>query len=261
MGDIVVAANGGLVAITLNRPDKLNAFTKPMLEAFLEALRSAADEDSTRAVMITGAGRAFCAGQDLGDRAVAPGAEAPDLGESLDHRYNPVVRLIRTMPKPVIVAVNGVAAGAGANLALAGDVVIAARRARFIQSFARIGLLPDSGGTYFLPRRVGMARAMGLALLGEPLDAETAKEWGLVWDVVDDDALVDHATRLGLRLASGPTAGYGAIKEAMNRSFGNSLDEQLDFERDLQRRCGTTADYAEGVRAFMDKRDPLFEGR
>lgn len=261
MNDIVVETSDGLSVITLNRPDKLNSFTKAMGESFLGALHAAASDPAVRAVVITGAGRGFCAGQDLSDRAVAPGDEAPDLGESLENRYNPAVRLIRTMPKPVIVAVNGVAAGAGANLALTGDLVLAARSARFIQSFSRIGLLPDSGGTYFLPRRIGMARAMGLALLAEPLSAEDAAAWGLIWDVVDDDALLDEATTLGRSLAVGPTAGFAAIKEAMNRSFDNTLEAQLDLERDLQRRAGTTHDYGEGVRAFMEKRAPEFEGR
>jgi 2-(1,2-epoxy-1,2-dihydrophenyl)acetyl-CoA isomerase len=261
VGDIVVKTSDGLSVITLNRPDKLNSFTKAMGESFLDGLHSAASDPTVRAVIITGAGRGFCAGQDLGDRAVAPGDEAPDLGESLENRYNPAVRLIRTMRKPVIVAVNGVAAGAGANLALTGDLVLAARSARFIQSFSRIGLLPDSGGTYFLPRRIGMARAMGLALLAEPLSAEDAAAWGLIWRVVDDDALFEEATALGRFLATGPTAGFAAIKEAMNRSLDNTLDEQLDFERDLQRLAGTTRDYGEGVRAFMEKRAPEFEGR
>ena len=261
VSDIVVQVADGLCTITLNRPDKLNSFTKTMLESFLEALETAAADPAIRAVIITGEGRGFCAGQDLSDRAVAPGDEAPDLGESLENRYNPAVRLIRSMPKPVIVAVNGVAAGAGANLAMTGDIVIAARSARFIQSFARIGLLPDSGGTFFLPRRVGAARAMGLALLAEPLDAETAAAWGLIWEVVDDEELLDVATELGRSLAEGPTAGYAAIKEALNASLGNNLDTQLDLERDLQRRSGLTADYGEGVRAFMEKRPPRFEGR
>jgi 2-(1,2-epoxy-1,2-dihydrophenyl)acetyl-CoA isomerase len=261
MTDILHELDDGLARITLNRPDKLNAFTASMLEAFNEALGAAADDDAVRAVLITGAGRAFCAGQDLGDRAVAPGDEAPDLGESLEHRYNPAVRLMRGMPKPVVVAVNGVAAGAGANLALAGDLVFAARSAKFIQAFARIGLLPDSGGTYFLPRALGTPRAMALSLLAEPLDAETAAEWGLIWAVVDDDALAEVAERTARDLAHGPTAGYAAIKAALNASPGNTLDAQLDLERDLQRGAGRTHDYAEGVRAFVDKRPPEFQGR
>jgi 2-(1,2-epoxy-1,2-dihydrophenyl)acetyl-CoA isomerase len=261
VSDILVEQQAGLTTITLNRPDKLNSFTKTMLEAFLAALQAAADDQSVRALVVTGAGRGFCAGQDLGDRAVAPGDAQPDLGESLENRYNPAVRLMRSMPKPIVVAVNGVAAGAGANLALAGDIVVAASSARFIQSFARIGLIPDSGGTYSLPRRVGMARAMGLALLGEPLDAATAADWGLIWEVVPDDQLHERATTLGSALAAGPTVGYAAIKEAVNASLGNELDAQLDLERDLQRRAGQSRDYGEGVRAFMEKRAAEFEGR
>lgn len=252
---------GGVASITLNRPDKLNAFTAAMLEDFRGALEHAASTDDVRAVLITGSGRGFCAGQDLSDRVVSPGDDAPDLGESLEHRYNPVIRLIRTMPKPVVVAVNGVAAGAGANLALSGDVVIACRSARFIQSFSRIGLVPDSGGTYFLPRAVGMPRAMGLALTGEALAAERALEWGLIWQVVDDEDLAPTAEATAAALAAGPTAGYGKIKQAINASLGHTLDAQLDLERDLQRAAGRSSDYREGVAAFMAKREPRFEGR
>lgn len=250
-----------VATITLNRPDKLNAFTTAMLGQFTAALQRASDDEAVRAVVITGAGRGFCAGQDLGDRAVAASDEAPDLGESLENRYNPIVRAIRAMPKPVIMAVNGVAAGAGANIALAGDIVIAARSARFIQSFARIGLLPDSGGTFVLPRTLGRARAMGLALLGEALDASTAAQWGLIWDVVDDEDLSAVTAELALRLAAGPTAGYAKIKQAINAASVNTLDDQLDLERDLQREAGRSRDYAEGVAAFMEKRPPRFEGR
>lgn len=258
---ILVSDSGGLRTITLNRPERLNAFTTEMLEAFNAALDAASREVAVRAILITGAGRGFCAGQDLNDRAVRPGAARPDLGESLEHRYNPAVRKMRSMPKPVVVAVNGVAAGAGANLALAGDIVVAARSARFIQSFARIGLIPDSGGTYFLPRAVGTPRAMGLALLGEPLAAEDAASWGLIWKTVDDDLLAGEAEAIGAALAAGPTFGYAAIKQALAASEGNDLDTQLDLERDLQQAAGWSDDYREGVAAFLEKRSPGFEGK
>ncbi len=258
---IVSEIDGNVAAITLNRPAKLNAFTAAMLEDFIGSLTAAAADSRVRSVLITGAGRGFCAGQDLSDRAVAPGEAAPDLGESLDERYNPAVRLIRTMHKPVVVAVNGVAAGAGANLALCGDLVLAARSAKFIQSFARLGLVPDSGGTYFLPRTVGAARARGLALTGEPLSAEQAADWGLIWAVYDDADLQTAATELARRLAAGPTYGYAKIKQALDVSLEHTLDEQLDLERDLQRAAGRSHDYQEGVAAFIEKRTPRFEGR
>ena len=258
---ILVSDSDGLRTVTLNRPDRLNAFTTEMLNRFNAVLEESAQDDSVRAVLITGAGRGFCAGQDLNDRSVAPGGTAPDLGESLENRYNPAVRAMRSMPKPVVVAVNGVAAGAGANLALAGDLVYAARSAKFIQSFARIGLIPDSGGTYMLPRKVGAARAMGLAMLGEPLAAEQAADWGLIWEVVDDERLAEVTSGIGHRLAAGPTAGLAKTKMALNLSMNNSLDEQLDLERDLQQAAGKSQDYAAGVAAFLDKRAPEFEGR
>ncbi len=232
-----------------------------MLDDFVEALTEAAGSPDLRAVLITGEGRAFCAGQDLGDRAVAPGESAPDLGESLEERYNPAIRLMRTMEKPVVVAVNGTAAGAGANIALAGDIVVAARSASFLEAFARIGLLPDSGGTFFLPRAIGMPRAVAISMLTEPIDAETAQAWGMIWRAVDDDELASVASGIAASLASGPTAGFAAIKRAFNESLGNTLDEQLDLERDLQRAAGRTDDYREGVAAFLEKRPPRFSGR
>jgi 2-(1,2-epoxy-1,2-dihydrophenyl)acetyl-CoA isomerase len=214
-----------------------------------------------RAVLLTGAGRAFCAGQDLSTRKVSPGAAPIDLAVSLGNYYNPLVRRLRELPKPVVCAVNGTAAGAGANIALACDLVIAARSASFVQAFSKIGLLPDSGGTWFLPRLAGSARAMGLALLGERLSAEDAAAWGLIWKVVDDDALATEATAIAKQLATGPTTGYGLIKQALLASATNSLDAQLELERDLQRKAGFSEDYREGVTAFLEKRKPVFKGK
>jgi 2-(1,2-epoxy-1,2-dihydrophenyl)acetyl-CoA isomerase len=260
MSEILTALEAGVLTITLNRPDKLNAFNPGMHQELRKALERARDEAEVRAVLLTGAGRGFCAGQDLSERNVA--ADAPiDLSVSLGSNYNPLVRRLRELPKPVVCAVNGVAAGAGANIALACDLVIAARSASFVQSFSRLGLVPDSGGTWILPRLLGQARAMGLALLGEKLTAEQAAEWGLIWKVVEDDALMKEALSLSASLAQGPTKGYGLIKKAFNASWGNSLDAQLDLERDLQREAGLTQDYREGVAAFMQKRKPQYKGK
>lgn len=214
-----------------------------------------------RCVVISGEGRGFCAGQDLGDRVVDPNAEAPDLGYSIETYYNPLIKTIVNMPKPVICAVNGVAAGAGANIALACDLVIAARSANFVQAFCRLGLVPDSAGTWFLPRAVGHARAMGLTLLGDKLPAETAKEWGMIWDVVEDAELKTKVTELAERLAKQPTFGLSLIKKAIHQSSNNTFDEQVLLERDLQRIAGRSEDYREGVQAFMNKREPNFKGR
>ena len=261
MPSVLVSLDAGVLQITLNRPEKLNCLNPEMHQLLRQALERAADEAGVRALLLTGAGRGFCAGQDLAERDVSPGAAPIDLSASLGSHYNPLVRRLRELPKPVVCAVNGVAAGAGANLALACDIVIAARSAAFIQSFARIGLVPDSGGTWFLPRLVGRARAMGLALLGDKLVAEQAVEWGLIWKAVEDAKLMDEALALAKSLAEGPTRGYGLIKKAMNASSGNSLDAQLDLERDLQREAGLSEDYREGVSAFKEKRAPKFKGR
>lgn len=257
--EVLNTFDDGVATITLNRPDKLNAATSGMLDLLLGALTAAGEDDRVRAVLLTGAGRAFCAGQDLEDPA-ATGPSA-DLASLLEERWNPIVTAMRGMDKPVVVGVNGVAAGAGANLALAGDVVIAARSAKFIQAFSLIGLLPDSGGTWALPRLVGEARARGLSLFGEPLDAETALEWGMIWDVADDDQLAETASGVARRLAAGPTRAYAAIKHAIDAASGNSFAEQLAVEQDHQRVLGGTEDYAEGVAAFADKRRAEFRGR
>jgi 2-(1,2-epoxy-1,2-dihydrophenyl)acetyl-CoA isomerase len=257
---IEYAVDSGVAVLTLNRPDALNSFTVEMHGEVREVLETAAGDSSVRAVLITGNGRGFCAGQDLNDRAVSPGESMPDLGESVENYYNPLIRRITTMEKPVICAVNGVAAGAGANIALACDIVIAARSANFIESFAKLGLIPDSGGTWHLPRLVGMARAKGLAMLGPKVSAEQAEQWGMIWQAVDDDALMDAALGLAKQMATQPTRGFAFTKQAFAASAANSLDQQLDLERDLMRAAGRTHDYQEGVKAFLEKRQPEYKG-
>ncbi len=256
---ILLDLQNAIATITLNRPDRLNSFNEEMHQALQDALHTVSTSDA-RALLLTGAGRGFCAGQDLSDRNTVPGAETPDLGLSLERYYNPVIRALRGLELPVVCAVNGVAAGAGANIVLACDIVLAARSASFIQAFCKIGLVPDSGGSYFLPRLIGTARAMGLAMLGEKLSAEQAEEWGLIWRCVDDDALQSEAAALTQHLASQPTKGLALIKQAIYRSSTHTLDQQLDLERDFQRRAGHTQDYREGVTAFMAKRKPNFMG-
>lgn len=258
---ILFSIDNGAARLTLNRPDRLNSFTMQMHAEVSAALDAIEQDKTVRTLLITGAGRGFCAGQDLSDRAVSPGGANVDLGESLENRYNPLVRRLTSLPAPVVCAVNGVAAGAGANLAFAADIVIAARSAKFIQSFANIGLVPDSGGTWALPRLAGQARALGLALTGEPLPAETAAAWGLIWKCVDDDALMQEAEALVSKFAEAPTKGLAATKRAIRTSSSRSLDEQLDLERDLQRELGRSEDYREGVDAFLKKRKPVFKGR
>jgi 2-(1,2-epoxy-1,2-dihydrophenyl)acetyl-CoA isomerase len=254
---ILLSNEAGIARLTLNRPDRLNSFTVRMHEEVANALSSL---EGARVLVLTGAGRGFCAGQDLNDRAVAPG-EAVDLGESVERYYNPLIRRITALPFPVIARVNGVAAGAGANIALACDIVVAARSAKFIQSFASIGLIPDSGGTWVLPRLVGQARALGLALTAEPLAADKAAEWGLIWKAVEDEALDAEVDALAERFASAPTRGLARIKQMIRESWGHSLDEELDLQRDSMRELGFGEDYREGVAAFMAKRKPNFTGR
>ncbi len=250
--------------ITLNRPERLNSFTQQMheeLRAVLSEVEQQNRRGEVRAVVITGAGRGFCAGQDLSDRAVAPGDAAPDLGASIEQNYKPLVLRLRALPMPVIAAVNGVAAGAGVNLALACDLVFAARSAYFVQSFANLGLVPDTGGSWVLPRLVGTARALGLALLGEKLTAEEAARWGLIWQCVEDEALIPTVTAVAEKLAAGPTFGYAQTKALIWSSFEHDFAQQLDRERDAMRACGQTQDYQEAVQAFLQKRAPRFVGK
>jgi 2-(1,2-epoxy-1,2-dihydrophenyl)acetyl-CoA isomerase len=257
---ILMERRAGYRVITLNRPHRLNAFTETMHQALKRALAEAEEDGDCRALLLTGAGRGFCAGQDLNDRLSKPG-ETVVLGGTLEAYYNPLVRKLRALPFPVVAAVNGVAAGAGANIALACDMVLAARSASFVQAFARIGLVPDSGGTWFLPRLVGPARARGLALTGEPLPADKAEAWGLIWKAVDDPELMGEAHKLCVHFASAPTVGLALIKRVLDESWSNDLDTQLDLERETQREASLTPDYAEGVRAFLEKRRPVFTGR
>ena len=248
-----------IARLTLNRPDKLNSFTEAMHLEVREAL-SQVKESKARVLLITGAGRAFCAGQDLADRQTKPGEDLVDLGDSIEKYYAPLVRTLRSLPLPVVAAVNGVAAGAGVSLALACDLVIATKSASFIQSFAKLGLIPDTGGTFFLPRLVGTARALGLALLGERLSAEEAAAWGLIWRCVEDEAFKNTIEELVNNLAIAPTKGLAYTKAAINSSIGLLLDQQLDLERDYMRELGRSNDFREGVTAFLEKRAPKFTG-
>lgn len=255
--------DGGVATLTLNRPDRLNSFNDRMhgeVRAALAQVKAGRADGSVRVLVITGAGRGFCAGQDLSDRSVSAGGEAPDLGASVEKNYKPLVTTLRNLDLPVICAVNGVAAGAGANLALACDMVFAARSASFIQAFCKLGLIPDTGGTWILPRLLGPARAMGLALLGDKVSAEQAEAWGLIWKCVDDDALLPTVQALAAQMAKGPTFGFAQTKKAIWASSTNDFGTQLDLERDMMRECGRSNDYREGVAAFMEKRSPQFRG-
>jgi 2-(1,2-epoxy-1,2-dihydrophenyl)acetyl-CoA isomerase len=257
---ILFELSEGIARLTLNRPEKLNSFTAQMHAEIREALRAVA-EGGARVLILTGAGRAFCSGQDLSERVPQQGSKPIDIGETVGKLYNPLVLGLRNLPMPVIAAVNGVAAGAGANVALACDLVIAARSASFVQAFSRIGLLPDCGGTWSLPRLVGQARALGLALLAEKLTAEQAAQWGLIWRCVEDPELSPTVEALAKQLAAGPTLCFARTKQAMYASWGNSLEAQLSEEREYQRELGTSDDFIEGVTAFMEKRAPRFTGR
>lgn len=258
---IITSVEAGVAVLTLNRPQTLNSFNERMHAEVREFLQQVQDDHDIRCLVLTGAGRGFCAGQDLGDRAVTGTDAAPDLGQSVERNYNPLIKTLMSLELPVVCAVNGVAAGAGANIALACDIVLAARSASFVQSFCKIGLVPDSGGTWNLPRILGLPRARGLALLGDKLPAETAAEWGMIWRCVEDGQLMEEAMQLARHLATQPTRGLAAIKKLLNQSFSHTLERQLELEKEAMRALGGTEDYREGVAAFMEKRKPEFRGK
>jgi 2-(1,2-epoxy-1,2-dihydrophenyl)acetyl-CoA isomerase len=259
--NILFDITDGVATLTLNRPDKLNSFTQAMHEEVRHALHKVGADKSVRVFVLTGAGRGFCAGQDLSDRSVEPGARPVDLGDSVEKNYAPLVLALRALPMPVICAVNGVAAGAGANIALACDIVLAAKSASFVEVFCKLGLIPDTGGTYFLPRLIGNARAMGLAMLGEKLSAEKAEAWGLIWKAVPDENLVAETQAMARHFASAPTKGLAFTKQALYASPHNTLQQQLTLECGMMSELGRSDDYREGVAAFMEKRAPQFKGK
>lgn len=257
---VLVTKTGGITRLTLNRPERLNTLNRPLYEAMMAALEAAEKDETCRVLIVTGAGRAFCAGQDLGPEVFNPSGPQPDLGPVLE-RYNEMIERMRRLPKPIVAAVNGIAAGGGASLALACDIVIAGKSASFLQAFAKIGLVPDCGGTYFLPRLIGEARAKAHAMLAEPVKAEQAEAWGMIWKSVDDDKLDAEVDAIAGRLATGATYALGLTKQALQVSLDNELASQLRVERDLQRKAGASPDYAEGVAAFQAKRPARFTGR
>ncbi|PHM62525.1 2-(1,2-epoxy-1,2-dihydrophenyl)acetyl-CoA isomerase PaaG [Xenorhabdus ishibashii] len=262
MSTVLTDIQAGVLSITLNRPECLNSFNEELHQQLSQAMDIAEQDGSVRCVLLTGTGRGFCAGQDLNDRnAIISDGSIPDLGRSVERYYNPLIRRMTSLPKPIICAVNGVAAGAGVSLALACDIVIASRTASFIQAFCRIGLTPDSGGSWFLPHKIGQARAMGMALLGDKISAEQALDWGMIWQVVAPEELEDKTQKLALHLATQPTLALGCIKQATYAAATNTLEQQLVLERDLQRQCGYSEDFREGVNAFIEKRQPTFKGK
>ena len=258
--NILYSVDAGVARLTLNRPEKLNSFTTAMHLEVRDALQRLQADTSARVLLITGAGRGFCAGQDLSDRAVEPGEQPADLGSSVEQYYMPLVLSLRALPLPVVCAVNGVAAGAGANLALACDIVLAAKSASFVEVFCKLGLIPDTGGTWHLPRLAGHARAMGMALLGDKIDAQTAEQWGLIWKCLPDAGLMDAANAMAEHFALAPTKGLALTKRAMQASYANSLEQQLALEAGMMRELGYSHDYREGVAAFLEKRTPHFKG-
>lgn len=258
---IKVEFTDGVTILTLNRPEVLNSFNRAMATELQLALAAAASDPAVRALLITGAGRGFCAGQDLSEALPKGDGPIPDIGDIVRSSFNPIIRAIRSVEKPVICAVNGIAAGAGANLAFACDITLAAEEANFVESFAKLGLIPDTSGTFFIPRLIGTQRATGMMFLGEKVPAARAKEWGLIWDVLPLAELHSAALALAKRLATQATRGFGLTKRALNRSVSSDLDSQLDFEEQMMREAGRTADYEEGVRAFLEKRQPTYKGQ
>ena len=257
---VLISKTGGIMRLTLNRPEKLNALSKSLYEAMMAALEAAEKDETCRVLVLTGAGRAFCAGQELGPEVFNPAGAQPDVGVVIE-RYNEMIERMRRLPKPIIAAVNGIAAGGGASLALACDIVIAKKSASFLQAFAKIGLVPDCGGTYFLPRLIGEARAKAHAMLAEPVKAEQAEAWGMIWKAVDDDKLEAEVAAVADRLAMGATYALGLTKQALQASLDHDLASQLRLERDLQRKAAAASDYKEGVTAFLEKRPVRFTGR